>query len=154
MTTEIPVVQLLVSQVAELPAAVPDPSDLGAIAQFLVDAVLKGQWALVVSLLIMAIVAGLRRWVAPHTVVGKWLQGKLGGLVANFVTSATVSVTGLLLAGEAFSLDFLVKALGLAFGAAGGWSIFKSVAEAIADGKAKAAGTAAASDPDDTTLDA
>jgi len=127
-----------------------DPSDPGTVAKLLLDAVMNKQWGIVASLSVTALVAGVRRWVPEHTVVGKWFRTRLGGLVTNLVITLGMAFLTLFVAGGTFSLDLVIKALSVALGASGGWSVFKNITEAIAERKAQTAGTDAAEKPTGT----
>lgn len=127
-----------------------DPSDPGSVAKMLLDAVMNKQWGIVASLSVTAIVAGLRKWVPEATTLGKWFRTKLGGIIVNLVVTLGLAFLTLFAAGGTFSADLVLKALSVALGASGGWSIVKNITEAVAEAKAQKAGTAAASVPTDT----
>lgn len=126
-----------------------DPSDPGSVAKMLVDAVMLKQWGIVASLALTAIVAGLRKWTPEASAFGKWMRTKLGALITNFALALGTGFVTLFVAGEHLSLALVVKALTIAVGASGGWSIIKAITEAIAEKKAQAAGAAAAAAPKD-----
>ena len=128
-------------------ASLPAPDDVAGLSQLVISAVQSGNWALVASLVVMGLVAGLRRWVPESTGAGKWLRSKVGGILANLVLSLAGSLATLLLAGGTFSLPLLFQALSVALGASGTWSVYKNIREALDEGKAQAAGEAAQVDP-------
>ena len=121
-----------------------DPTDLGAMAKLVLDAVMTKQWGIVVSLGITILVAGLRKWVPENTKVGAWFRTKLGAIVMNFAISLGSGFAMLMLSGTPFSSGLVIQALTIAFSASGGWSIWKNVSEAIDEKKAQNAGVAAA----------
>lgn len=127
-----------------------DPGDLGAWFKLLYAAVMGKNWWLLASLGIVFVVSAVRRWVPEKTKVGIWLRGKLGGLITNFTSTFGSGLAVMLLAGQPFSVDLLFKALGIALAAAGGWSVFKTIREAIVEKKAAEDGKAAASNPGPT----
>lgn len=128
-------------------APLPAPDDVAGLSQLVISAVQSGNWALVASLVVMGLVAGLRRWVPESTDAGKWLRSKVGGIVTNLVLSLAGSLATLLLAGGTFSLSLLFQAISVALGASGTWSIYKNIREALDEGKAQTAGEAAQVDP-------
>jgi hypothetical protein len=131
-------------------ATVPlDFTDPGAVGKLLFDAVMNKQWGIVVALTITALIAMLRKWVPEGTVLGKWFRSKLGAIITNFAISLGGAFITLFMAGVPFSLGVVLKALSIAFTAAGGWTIFKNLTEAINEKKASNAGNAAASKPTD-----
>jgi len=127
-----------------------DPSDPGSVAKMLMDAVMKKQWGIVASLALTAVIAGLRKWTPEASAFGKWMRSKLGALITNFALALGTAFLTLFVAGEAFNFPLVVKALSIALGASGGWSIFKAITEAIAEKKAQTAGAAAVVAPTDT----
>lgn len=127
-----------------------DFTDPGAVAKVLLDAVMNKQWGIVVSLAITALIAMLRKWVPEGTVVGKWFRTKLGAIITNFGISLGGAFLALFLAGAPFSFALVLKALSVALTAAGGWTVFKNVTEAINEKKASDAGAAATVKPTDT----
>lgn len=133
--------------VAVLPG---DPTDIGAMANLILGAVMNKQWGLLASLLVLLTVAGLRKWVPETSKLGGWLRTKLGGIIANFAVTLSGTFATMFLAGAPFSFDMVLKALSVALSAAGGWAIFKNVSEAMDELKAQKTGLAAAAAPDDT----
>lgn len=129
-----------------------DPTDLGSVAKLLLEAIMQKQWGIVVSLSITAVVAGLRKWVPETTALGKWFRTRLGGILTNLALSLGLAFLTLFMAGGALSADLVLKALSIALGASGGWSIVKNITEAIEESKAQKAGADAAATPP-TTLD-
>lgn len=127
-----------------------DPTDPGSVAQMLLDAVMSKQWGIVVSLAITALVAGLRKWVPEGTKLGAWFRTKLGGIVTTLLISLGMAFLTQFVAGGQFSVALVVRALSVAVGASGGWSIWKNISEALAEKKAQTAGTTAADAPTDT----
>jgi len=117
-----------------------DFTDLGAIAKLAYDAVMNKQWGLLASVVIAALIAGLRKWVPESTKVGAWLRTKLGAIVTNFALSLASAFATAFAAGASFSADLVFKALSVAFAASGGWAIYKNITEAVAESKAQKAG--------------
>lgn len=131
--------------------AVPaDPTDLASLAQFLISAGQAGQWALLASVAVTALVAGLRKWVPESTSVGKWLRSKLGGVLTSLVLSLSGALSALLVTGAPFTWQLALQALSIALGASGTWSIWKNVREALDEKAAQKAGEKAAENPPST----
>lgn len=138
----------LAQDVVTLTAGV-DLNSPESVAKVLLDAVMNKQWGILVSLLISVIVAGIRKGAPENSKLGAWLKTKLGGVVANLVTSLGLAFFTLFMSGEAFSVALVVKAVSISLGAAGGWAVWKNLSEAVAEKKAQDAGAAAAAAPTD-----
>lgn len=136
--------------VSAAPPMLGDPTDVQAMAKLVLDAVMNKQWGLLASLAVLITVSSLRKYVPEHTKVGLWFRTKLGGIISAFAVSLSGAFATLFLAGGVFSLDMVLKALSVALGASGGWSIWKNVREALDEKKAQEAGTDAAAAPKDT----
>lgn len=134
----------------DVAAFVADPTNIETALKLLSHAVMNGQWGLLVSFLLTALIAGLRKWVPEETKVGKWFRSKLGALSSAFGLSLGLAFVTQFGAGLPFSLAMVIKALSVAFGAVGGWAAYKNVREAIAESKAVDAGAAAVKAPDST----
>jgi hypothetical protein len=141
---------------AQVDAGTLDPDNLEAVLSLVGEAVMKGQWGVVASVLIAALIAGLRKYIPETTGFGKVIRTKVGAIVTNFLLSAAVTTAALLTSGTVISWNFVLKVLTVAFAAAGGWSIVKALVEVVTgnkDAPAQEAGKAAAEDPK-PTLDA
>lgn len=134
----------------DLAALAADPANVEVWAKLALHAVVTGQWALLVSILLTLIVAGLRKWVPETTKVGGWLRTKLGGIVSSFALALGMGFVSVLISGTPFSLAVVLKAVQVALGASGSWAIYKNVREALAEKKAIEAGAAAAAAPTST----
>lgn len=130
--------------------SLPNPDNIEGIAQLLWDAIMNKQWGLVASLGVMFAVAALRKWVPATTKVGAWLKSKLGGIITNFTLALSGAFATAFMSGHTITGPLVIKAIGVALGAAGGWAIVKNISEAIDEAKAKKAGEAAAADPGPT----
>lgn len=138
------------AQAATLPQ---DPTDLGAMAKLIWDAIMAKQWGLVASLAVLLIVAGLRKWLPEKSKVGAWVRSRIGGIVSNFLLTLAGAFATMFLAGQTFSADMVFKALTVSLTASGGWAIFKNVRDAIEEAKAAKAGAdAAKQDPPGTAI--
>lgn len=113
-------------------------------AQVALDAFVNKQWGLLVSLAVLLIVAGLRKFTPDDSKLGAWFRSKLGAIISNFVLSLGGGFATQFLAGAPFSAALVLKAITVALTASGGWAIYKNLREAINDNKAQRAGTAAA----------
>jgi hypothetical protein len=131
-------------------APIPNPDNIEAMAQLIWDAIMNKQWGVVASLGVMFIIAALRKWVPSTTKVGAWFKTKLGAIITNFVLALSGALATALLSGHAISAPLIIKAIGVALGASGGWAILKNVSEAIDEARAQKAGEAAAADPGPT----
>lgn len=127
-----------------------DPANLEAASKLLLTAIQHGNWALLVSALVTLIIALLRKFIAPTTVVGKWFRSKLGAIITNLVLSVGGGLTTAFASGEPISLALVLKALTVAFSAAGLWGVWKAIGESITEKKAQDAGTAATEAPKKT----
>lgn len=138
MVTTVPLlVHAQGTSTALLPALPADLTDLGAIAKVAYDAVMNKQWGLLVSVVMAAVVASLRKWVPERTKFGVWLRTKLGAIITNFALSLATAFATMFLAGQPFSADLVFKALSVALAASGGWAVWKNLTEAIQEAKAK-----------------
>lgn len=137
---------------ADLAALTADPTNVEVYVRLAMHAVVTGQWALLVSLILTLLVAGLRKWVPEAWKLGAWLRTKLGGIVSSFSLSLGFGFVTALLSGQPFSVAVVLKALQIALGASGSWAIYKNIKEAINEKKAAEAGAAAAATPG-ATLD-
>ena len=135
---------------ASLAQLVADPLNFELLARFVLHAVTERNWGLLAAILGAALLAALRKFIPKTTVVGKWLESKLGLIVANFLLHLLGALTALFAGGGTFSWALVIKALSIAVTASGSWSIYKSVSEAIAESKAQKAGEAAAASPTST----
>lgn len=138
--------------VATLPIApgLADPNDLGAIANLIWNAIMTKNWGLCASLAVLFSVAALRKWVPEHTVVGKWLRTRLGGIITNFAVTLAGAFSTMFLSGHTLSAEMVFKAVSVSLTAAGGWAIYKNIRDAMDEKKAAKAGEAAAATPADT----
>lgn len=127
-----------------------DPTDPGSVAKMLLDAVMAKQWGVVASLGVTALVAGVRKWTPENTKLGAWLRTKLGAIITTFLITLGTAFLTLFMAGGQFSLALVLKAVSVAVGASGSWSIWKNVSEAISEAKAQKAGNDAEAKPADT----
>lgn len=103
--------------VQELP---PSPDNVAAFAQKLFEAVMGGQWAIVVAMALVGIIWGARR------VVGRWAFFKTdeGAFTVNLSSSFTLAIATTLFASGWAGVTgaVLLKALEVSFLAAGGWA--------------------------------
>ncbi|NOK20784.1 hypothetical protein HMI50_27540 [Corallococcus carmarthensis] len=123
-------------------ASTPDPGNVESFARLILDAVTARNWALVASLAVIALVYVLRRF------VGEWwplLRTARAGAVMALLLSVAGAVANALLAGESFTVALLLKALAIGLGAAGGFTVMKTLlfGDAVEDA-AREAGEAAA----------
>jgi hypothetical protein len=138
-----------IASTLEATPALGDLSDTQHVAQLVLNAVMTKQWGLLASLLVLLIVAALRKYVPEKTKVGMWLRTRPGGIVTNVLVSLAGAFSTLFLSGAQFSADMVLKALSIALGASGGWSIWKNLNDALNERRAQAAGKAAAENPAD-----
>ena len=124
-----------------------DPANAELLARLVLHAVEKGQWGLLVSLLLTGVIAFLRKFTPAESKVGVWLRSKLGGIVTSFGLALGGAFAAQFLAGAPFGWALILKAVSVALGASGSWAIFKNVKEAIDESKAQKAGLAAAAEP-------
>ncbi|NRD68606.1 hypothetical protein HRD49_43495 [Corallococcus exiguus] len=111
-------------------------------ARLILDAVTARDWALVASLAVIAIVYVLRRF------AGAWwplLRTARAGAVLALLLSVSGAMANALLAGESFTVALLLKALTIGLGAAGGFTVVKTLlfGDAVEDA-AREAGEVAA----------
>jgi hypothetical protein len=123
-----------------------------AVAKLLLDGVMNGQWGLVVSLSLMALVYFGRKYTPPSSKLGIWLRTKLGGVVSTLLIALTGGFVTQFLAGAALSVSMVLKAVSLALGANGLWSVVKNIGEAVGESKASDAGKATEATPPPDTL--
>lgn len=140
----------VLAQTSPAPVLPADPTDIHAMAQLVLTAIMAKQWGLLASLLVLVTVASLRKYVPESTKVGAWFRTKLGGILTAFVLSLAGAFATLFLAGAPFSGALVLKALSISLGASGGWSIWKNIREALDEKKAQSAGTDATKAPTDT----
>ncbi len=123
--------------------AVLTPDDPSGFVKLLIDAALGGRWPLVVALVLVALVWGLRKFLAPK--VPFFATGG-GAAVLNIATSFSLALATPLLAGVVFSPALLWVALQASLAAAGGWSLLSHLLPLIPGmGDLFARGNAAAS---------
>ncbi|WP_233604967.1 hypothetical protein [Corallococcus sp. AB030] len=120
----------------------PDPGNVESFARLILDAVTARNWALVASLAVIALVYVLRRF------VGAWwplLRTARAGAVLALLLSVSGAMANALLAGESFTVALLLKALTIGLGAAGGFTVVKTLlfGDAVEDA-AREAGEVAA----------
>ncbi len=127
-----------------------DPANLEAASKLILTAIQHGNWALLVSALVTLIIALLRKFIPAHTIVGKWVASRTGAIVTNLLLSVGGGFTTAFASGEPVSLALVLKALSVAFTAAGIWSVWKNIAEAATAKKAAEAGKAATESPKQT----
>jgi len=137
---------------ADLAAVIADPSNVEALSKLVLHAIMTGQWGLLVSLLVMGLVAGLRKFIPEASKVGQWLRSKLGGVTTAFTVSLAGAFATSFLAGAPLSWALALKAVSVAFTASGSWAIFKNIREAMTEKKAQEGGVAAETNPP-ATLD-
>ncbi|RKG62759.1 hypothetical protein D7X30_03850 [Corallococcus sp. AB011P] len=102
-------------------------------ARLVLDAVTARNWALVASLGVVALVYVLRRY------MGTWwpvLRTARAGAALAVLLSVAGAVANALLAGEAFTMALLLKAVAIGLGAAGGFSVVKALLFGDADAEA------------------
>lgn len=129
--------------------------DFEGLARVLYRAIQGGQWATVISVVIVLLVAGLKKWGKHIPNVGPFLETTLGGWTLNFLTTASGSLSVAAMAGAPVTWVLLAKIAALAFSTAGAleflrdlgdwWKRKRTPLEA-----AKDAGAAAAADPGPT----
>lgn len=138
------------AQTATLPQ---DPTDLGAMAKLIWDAIMAKQWGLVASLAVLLTVAGLRKWLPEKSKVGAWVRTRIGGILSNFVLTLAGAFATMFLAGQVFSADMVFKALTVSLTASGGWAVFKNIRDAVEEAKAAKQGDdATKQDPPGTAI--
>lgn len=135
---------------ADLAALSADPGNVEVYVRLAMHAVVNGQWALLVSLILTLIIAGLRKWVPETWALGKWLRTKLGGMLSSLGLSLGLGFVTALISGQPFSLAVVIKAVTIAITASGSWAIYKNFKEAVDEKKATEAGAAAADAPSGT----
>ena len=135
---------------ADLAVFASDPLNVEAGARLVLHAVATGMWGLLASLAVMALVYALRKFVPAHTVVGKWFASPPGAAVISVFMSMAFGCATLFLAKEPFTLAFVLKAVGIAIGASGTWSIGKAFKEWLGQRAAEKAGAEAVKDPGST----
>jgi hypothetical protein len=133
----------------DLAAVLVDPTS-ERVAVLLLRAVMTGQWGLFISLLLTAVVAGLRKWIPASTKFGGWMRTKLGAVITTFLLALGGGFVTQFAAGVPFSLALVLKALSIAVGAAGGWTLVKNIHEAVLEARAVNVGVKAAEAPADT----
>ncbi|WP_255443052.1 hypothetical protein [Corallococcus sp. Z5C101001] len=114
-------------------ATAPDPSNVEAFARLVLDAVTAQNWALVASLGVVVLVYVLRRYVGTWW---PWLRTARAGAALAVLLSVAGAVANALLAGEAFTVALLLKAVAIGLGAAGGFSVMKTLLVGDADAEA------------------
>ena len=129
-----------------------DPTDIASMANLMLSAVAHRQWGLLASLLVLCVVAVLRKAVPEQTQVGKWFRTKLGGILLNLAVSVAGAFAAAFLAGQSFSLPMVLGVVQVALSAAGGWAIGKNLLEAVQESKAAQVGAAAAAAAPTDTL--
>lgn len=107
-----------------------DPNDPGIIAKILLEGIANKQWGIVISVLVIAIIAALRRFVPETNPVGRWFRTKVGGVLTNLALSLGFAFFTQFAAGVPFNLTLVINAVGVALTAAGGWAIVKNLTEA------------------------
>lgn len=135
---------------ADLAALTADPGNVEVYVRLAMHAVVTGQWALLVSIILTLLVAGLRKWVPETWKLGVWLRSKVGGMASSFLLALGLGFVTVLLSGQPFSVAVVLKALQIALGASGSWAVYKNIREAINEKKAAAAGADAAATPGGT----
>lgn len=124
-----------------------DPTDIGQLAGVIISAVMGGRYGLAVSLGVTLAITAMRRWVPETTKFGRWMQTRLGAIIMNFSVSLSMAFGTAFLSHSTLTLDIALRAIQVAFTAAGGWSIYKAIREELDERKVAAAGAAAAATP-------
>jgi hypothetical protein len=101
--------------------------ELEAWAKLLISAAKDGQGALLVSLLLMGLVALLRRVGGRIPKIGPFLQSRIGGWVLVLLSGALGAIATALMAGTAVSMSLVLTGLGVGFAAAGGYQAVKDL---------------------------
>ncbi len=121
-----------------------NPENFEAFFRLVYDAVTSKNYALIASLAVVAVVYLVRRYGGTKFPV---LKTNRGGAVLALVTSVAGAAATAFLGGVPFGAAVLLKALGVGFMAAGGFSVVKKIvfgdpeqvkAEAKAEGQAAA----------------
>ncbi|MCY1045618.1 hypothetical protein OV208_30160 [Corallococcus sp. bb12-1] len=105
-------------------ATSPDPGNVESFARLVLDAVTARNWALVASLAVVGLVYVLRRF------AGAWwplLRTARAGAVLAVLVAVAGAVSNALIAGEGFTVALLLKALSIGLGAAGGFTVMKTL---------------------------
>ncbi len=121
-----------------------------AVAKLLLDSVVNKQWGLLASLVLTAVVWFSRKYVPEKTVVGAWLRTKAGGALSSLLFALGTGFVTQFLAGVPFGGAMVIKAISVALGASGIWSIVKNLRESAEESKAQVDGKAAETKPTDT----
>lgn len=127
-----------------------NPDDLNAVAKLVEDAVMSGQWGLLVSLLLTVLLFQLRKRLPETSKVGAWFRSKVGVMVSNLGLALGGGFITAFASGQPLSVALVFKAISIALGSAGIWSTVKAISEARAESAAKDAGAAAAAAPGST----
>lgn len=98
------------------------PDNLEAFAKLALEAATSKNWALLLSLALVAVVWGLRK-------VGKptFIKTDAGGAVSVLLMSGLGAVVTALVAGQPFTWPLVLSALQVGFTAAGGYSVLKKL---------------------------
>ncbi len=115
--------------------------DVIAVAKQIFDAVVSGQWALVAALALVAVVFVLRKFVSTKV---PFFASDAGGVVLAFFGSLGGGLATAFAAGEAFSLQLLLKVAQVAFLAMGGYAALKKLVAPLVDALLKKLGLKAA----------
>lgn len=107
-----------------MPPDLSDPLSLGldALARMLLDAIASSNWALLVAVLLMCVVAVARKYASPYV---PFLRTDLGGILSVFLLSACGAAVTALKAGAPMSMGLFVDVVKMAFMAAGGFTVVK-----------------------------
>ncbi len=135
---------------ADLAAWSADPTNVELAAKLVLNAIVNGQWGLLVSLLLTAVLALLRKYIPAHTVVGKWVATRVGLIVTNLLLSLGLGFATAFAAGGEINVAFFVKAISVSVTAAGAWGLYQAISTELSERAAKKAGQAAAEAPKPT----
>lgn len=106
---------------------IPSPDNLGDFARALLAAVMGGQWAVLVGLVLVAVVWAARKFLAP---VAPFFATDEGAFTLNLLTSFLLAIATAVTAGglAAVTWPVALKALEVSFLAAGGFAAVKKFA--------------------------
>lgn len=98
-----------------------DPTtNLEEFAKLFIEAVRGGNVALIATLALLGVVAGVRKYVPLP-----FLKTRVGGWLSLFLFAGLGAIATALLAGTPFSAGLLMSAVGIGFSAAGGYEALK-----------------------------
>lgn len=112
-----------------------DPQNLQALASIVLEKVQSRDWLGLAAIAVVCITWAIRRYGAKYL---PFLGTPYGGALSAFVVAALGGVGNTLATGAVPDKSTLVSILSVAFTAAGGWSIFKSLALELVWARVKA----------------